>query len=280
MESPSVDPAHAVQRKQQLDAERRLPAASDVERVLEGVDQRAVIVEGRAVRLERPGMAVTLDGIGKGYVVDGGVAELNAVLFRSEYDDLQVNSFIVEEGQTIGLVQNAAETVNQGLEVDGRWAATEWLTLGGSVAWLDAEYEEYDKGTCSTTEQAAGLVNPCDKSGETPPYAPEFSGAVYADLVVPMGASLNFVANLTAYYSDEYFTEGSLDPAQEQDSYTRVSGRLGVEASDGKWDVSVIGRNLTEEEVLDVSQPWFGYNLGYIGAPRTITVQATYRFGN
>jgi outer membrane receptor protein involved in Fe transport len=210
----------------------------------------------------------------------GGVAELNAVLFRSEYDDLQVNSFIVEEGQTIGLIQNAAETVNQGLEVDGRWAATEWMTLGGSVAWLDAEYEKYKNGTCSTTEQAAGLTNPCNKSGETPPYAPEFSGSVYADFVIPMGASLNFVANLTAYYSDEYFTEGSLDPAQEQDSYTRVSGRLGVEASDGKWDVSVIGRNLTEEEVLDVSQPWFGYNLGYIGAPRTITIQANYRFGN
>ena len=87
-------------------------------------------------------------------------------------------------------------------------------------------------------------------------------------------------SSLDVIYSDEYFTEGSLDPAQQQDSYTRVSARLGVEDSDGTWDVSLIGRNLTEEEVLDVSQPWFGYNLGYIGAPRTFTIQATYRFGD
>jgi hypothetical protein len=40
----------------------------------------------------------------------------------------------------------------------------------------------------------------------------------------------------------------------------------------------VIGRNLTEEAVLNVTQPLFGYYLGYIGAPRTVTVQATYRF--
>ena len=103
---------------------------------------------------------------------------------------------------------------------------------------------------------------------------------MFADVTVPLGSSMNFVGNVTAAYSDEYYTDGTLDPAAEQDSYTRVSARLGLESSDGKWDVSVIGRNLTEEEVLDVTQPLFGYYLGYLGAPRTITIQGTYRFGN
>jgi len=216
----------------------------------------------------------------KARFADGNV-EFNATLFRSEYDDLQVNSFITDAGKTVGVISNAGETVNQGLEIDGRWAVTDWLILGGSAAYLDAEYESYETAACyvgeTPTDPAAPKV--CDKSGETPPYAPEFSGTIYGDLVIPMGANLNLVGNLTAAYSDAYFTDGTLDPVGEQDSYTRVSARLGVEAADGKWDVSVIGRNLTEEKVLDVTQPIFGYYLGYIGAPRTIAVQATYRFG-
>ena len=95
-----------------------------------------------------------------------------------------------------------------------------------------------------------------------------------------LGNSLQLMGNVTAAYSDDYYTDGTLDPVGEQDSYTRISARLGIGAQDGKWDVSVIGRNLTEEEVLDVSQPLFGYYLGYLGAPRTVTVQATYRFGS
>jgi iron complex outermembrane recepter protein len=210
----------------------------------------------------------------------GGVAELNAVLFRSEYEDLQVNSFITEGASTVGIVSNAGETINQGLEVDGRWAATDWLVLGGSVAFLDAEYDKYKTGACyagEPTTDPSGTI--CDKTGDTPPFAPEVSGTLFADVAFPIGGSLELTGNVTASYSDSYYTEGTLDPVGEQDSYTRLSARVGIGASDGRWDVSVIGRNLTEEEVLDVSQPLFGYYLGYLGAPRTVAVQATYRFG-
>ena len=211
----------------------------------------------------------------------GGVAEFNAVLFRSEYEDLQVNSFITEGASTVGVISNAGETINQGLEIDGRWAATDWLTIGGSAAFLDAEYDKYDAGACyvgEPTNDPTGTI--CDKTGDTPPYAPEVSGTLFADVTFALGNSLQLMGNVTAAYSDDYYTDGTLDPVGEQDSYTRISARLGIGAQDGKWDVSVIGRNLTEEEVLDVSQPLFGYYLGYLGAPRTVTVQATYRFGS
>ncbi len=49
--------------------ERGPPTASRVREVLRLVDYRAVRVAGRTVELA-PGMSITLDGIGKGYVVD------------------------------------------------------------------------------------------------------------------------------------------------------------------------------------------------------------------
>ncbi len=42
------------------------------------VDYRAIHVDALGIRLGQPGMAVTLDGIAKGYVVDQGVAALKA----------------------------------------------------------------------------------------------------------------------------------------------------------------------------------------------------------
>jgi len=59
----------------------RPPDASEIERMLEYVDHRGVRVDGRRVMLARPGMRLTLDGIGKGYVVDRAVDELRSCGF-------------------------------------------------------------------------------------------------------------------------------------------------------------------------------------------------------
>ncbi len=64
--------------RSQLAKHHRLPPAEVVEITLEGVDFRSVQVRGRTVALARSGAAITLDGIGKGYIVDQGVAVLRA----------------------------------------------------------------------------------------------------------------------------------------------------------------------------------------------------------
>jgi FAD:protein FMN transferase len=54
----------------------RLPAAEEVQAALALVDYRQVEIDGHDVRLGRPGMAITLDGIAKGFIVDRTVAVL------------------------------------------------------------------------------------------------------------------------------------------------------------------------------------------------------------
>ena len=51
-------------------------------------------------------------------------------------------------------------------------------------------------------------------------------------------------------------------------------------ASDNRWEVTLSGLNLTDEDVITYSNILFGYDIAYLGAPRTITLQGTYRFGN
>ena len=79
-------------------------------------------------------------------------------------------------------------------------------------------------------------------------------------------------------FSDEYHTNGPLDPVDLQDSWTKVSASLGVESTEGRWSVSLIGKNLTDEVILTTSQPFAGRYVGFIGSPRTVALQGKYRF--
>ncbi len=70
-----------------LDLYRRdsgLPREAEVEQTLDRVGYRKVRIDGRQVELS-PGMRITLDGIGKGYVVDRGVAELRSRGFNDVF---------------------------------------------------------------------------------------------------------------------------------------------------------------------------------------------------
>jgi len=70
----TVLPLLALYRRYKGEALLSQPSLLDQAR--QGVGQAGLRVDGRQVRLARPEMGITLDGIGKGYVVDQGVATL------------------------------------------------------------------------------------------------------------------------------------------------------------------------------------------------------------
>jgi outer membrane receptor protein involved in Fe transport len=212
-----------------------------------------------------------------------GAAELNVVAFYTEFDDLQVKSSSFEGIEVITNVGNAGEATTQGLEMDGRWAASDWLTLGGALAYLDASYDDYKNAPCN--QSGSTPANPsgegCDASGEDLVFAPDWTGSIFADVTFPVTDALNLVGNVTMSYSDEYLTDGTLDPQLLQDSYTKYDASVGIEASSGQWNVSVIGKNLSDEEINMSGQPLgAGYDIAYIMPPRLVVVQATWRFGS
>jgi iron complex outermembrane receptor protein len=207
-----------------------------------------------------------------------GFWELNATLFRTEFEDLQVNTF--DPATADSYVQNAAEVVTQGLELDGRWAVSDYLTLSAAYTYLDAEYEEFNPAPCAvdgSVPSSEQFPSACDASGRRTPYAPEQGASFSADIVAPLGDSLNFLGGLYLSYSDDYYTDSSLADFLKQDAYTQVDARIGMEASDSRWALGLIGSNLTDEIILNSAQV-FVANAGYLKTPRTFTLQATYRF--
>lgn len=215
-----------------------------------------------------------------------GAVQLNAALFQNEFDDLQVSTSLVtmDPGSgaviVIPVIANVASSTSRGLEVEALWAPTDWLQFGLAAALLDTEYDEFPNATCNSAnvanaDPATGL---CDLGGEPLPLAADYSGSLTADIAYPFGNGLEFLAGLAVNFSDAYFTDPTLEPTAEQDSWTTVDIRAGIGAADKRWSVSLVGRNLGEEAVLNFSQPFLG-NIGYIRPPRTIALQASYRIG-
>lgn len=191
--------------------------------------------------------------IGGKFTLLDGAAELNAALFRTEYTDLQTSQF---DG-TLGFnVTNAGEATTQGLELDGRWRVSEGLTLSAAMAYLDFEYDKFPNSQCYFDQQgqtSGPYAGQCDVSGQTREFTPEWTGSVTADYVHILSDALEFRSTLDLIYSDSYLTSPTLDPRTEQDAYTKVNLRLALGASDGQWEVALVGKNLTDEEVMTFS---------------------------
>lgn len=206
--------------------------------------------------------------------------ELNVSIFSTDYKDLQVNSFQTDNlGNTLASVKNAGEATSEGLEADLRWAANDWLQFGASIAFLNGEYDKYEEGPCSRTEGAATGGTICDFSGRQMPFAADSSGSVSAAIDTPLGSSMRFLAGVVVSYSDGYFTDTTLEPDLMQDSWTKVAARVGIADADNRWDLVLSGLNLTDEAILTGANILFGYDIVYLGAPRTVTLQGSMRFG-
>ncbi|MBR9909085.1 MAG: TonB-dependent receptor [Gammaproteobacteria bacterium] len=225
--------------------------------------------------------------LGGKFTLAGGAAELNAAIFRTEYTDLQTSQF---DGAIGFNVTNAGAATSQGLELDGRWRLTQGLTLSGSFAYLDFEYDKFPNAECFFGQAPNSPMAPflCDVSGQRREYTPEYQASLSAEYIHPVGADLELTTAFDLIYSDDYFASATLDPNLVQESFTKVNARIGIGANDGKWDLALVGKNLTDEEVVSfgnttplattLTQGNGAVYYAFYDRPRSIALQARLRF--
>jgi outer membrane receptor protein involved in Fe transport len=218
--------------------------------------------------------ALALEVGGKTTLLNGR-ATLNFALFRTEYDDLQVSSY---DGVSF-VVGNAAKAISQGLEVDGVVRLTESLTVSGSLAYLDATYDEFDNATCTAAQSGGNPLCTQDLGGETLSQAPEWSANLAFDHLWSLSDELNLHSHIDFSYSDEHYLAADRDERSLQDAYTLVNARLALSAANAGWEVALLGKNLTDEEYFTfASDAGFqnGAFFAFTGAPRTLAIQVKF----
>ena len=215
----------------------------------------------------------------------GGIAELNTAIFWTEFENLQVSVFDGTLGFNVG---NAAGAVTRGIEFDGRVALSEHLLLAGGLAFLDFEFQDHKFGTCiqdQVPDQPNGIN--CDFSGKTNQYAADYSGNITLAYERALNHELMLRANLDAIFTDDYHPSPNLDDRIKQDGYVQFNGRVSLSSLDGRWEVALLGKNLTDELAIlyGVDTPVAKKVIagttthhGFVNAPRSVALQMNYRW--
>ena len=225
---------------------------------------------------------------GKFTVLDGR-GRINAALFHSKYEDLQVSTFDGNAGFVVG---NAAESVVTGLEADWTFAVTEHLILSGALALLNAEYESFPDSGCTSAQVIAWVAAgnsraTCtqDLSGRQLRFAPDWAANIAARYVRPIASNLELGFSVDINASDDAIIAADGDALLDQKAHEKINARISLGSADGKWSIAVVGKNLGDEATTtfgnDVPLGSLGFDGTYfqhIDPPRTITLQGRWSF--
>jgi iron complex outermembrane recepter protein len=220
------------------------------------------------------------------------VAEINAAVFYTEYDDLQTSVF---DGGVGFNVVNAGKAEIKGVELDGRWFVHEYVTFSGALGYLDFKFDDYTVAQCwfgqSVLEPASvtnAALQQCDASGERKEYTPEWKGTLAANFNYPISDYMELRATIDLQYSDEYLWSPQLDPRSMQDSYHKINARIALAQAEEKWELALIGNNLNDERTINYGGTGVLANVATAGTgnayyvfsdrPRSYALQAVYRF--
>ena len=177
-----------------------------------------------------------------------GRAIFNAALYHTKIQDLQVSVF---DG-VLGYVVGNADARSQGLEVDGRFAITPNLTLRAAGALTDFEFTKYPNGQCYPGQVPDGPTGQCDYKGKTNQLVPDWQATLAIDWRHALTDGLEFRSTADMFASDSYFLSPTLDPNQVQGSYAKFNLRLAIGDPGHRWEVAVLGKNLTDKRTVSM----------------------------
>ena len=245
-----------------------------------------------------------------------GRLRLDGNLFTYRYTGLQVDFFDASKIQYQTF--NAGSATTQGAEVNVEWAPKE---VEGLILHANANYDLstygsfndapcYDGQTpaqgCNVTRFTNPVSNllgarPCrvgvevcnaqNLSGSPTALAPRWTMSLQADYDFPIQNNLVVGLSGSVKYSGAYKLSAINIPVDTQPGYATFDARISLGSDDDRWQVALIGKNLTNTYVLygayDASGSgggtgtaggFHGDQIGFPGNPRTFELQATYKY--
>jgi iron complex outermembrane receptor protein len=190
---------------------------------------------------------------------------LNISAFQSDYKSLQETVTITPSFRP---VRNAASARIRGVELESVARFIPNLTVSTAVGYLDPKYKKFlaDLGT--------GVVT--DNSFLTFPYTAKWTASVRSDYVIPLsgdkgdvtlGLDVNYRSQ--ANYSSVTQTQVGL-----QKKYALLNGAITYASANGKYKLSVYGKNLTDKYYINTADTGNGlYAWNIVGAPRTFGIR-------
>lgn len=230
---------------------------------------------------------------------------LNLGAYRYNFSGLQVDYYDPINVQYI--TRNAGSSRVQGVELEMEFAprGLPGLTLRGTVNYNQSKYRNF-VGPCFTGQsQAEGcnIFGPGDDplttlpslqqlGGRSTANAPRWVGTLGFDYQTDVSSGLNFGVSADMRYSARYNASPFANPDAMQKSYVTLDASIRLGTVDERWEFAVIGKNLTNRQILTGAQDITGTGagtgtvaggvgadfFGYSSLPRTVQAQVSFRY--
>lgn len=216
--------------------------------------------------------------VGYKYATDSVTFDIAA--FYYDYEDLQVATFDGPQS----LIENAADSRVYGVEAQARFALTERLSLNIGGAWIDAEYESFDRSQAWTQcldfaacGEAFGMFLPSyiEAAGMRMQRTPEFTANLGASYSTPLAGGVLDLSGTLYYTSDFYFDSSE---QFKQDSYELLSLRAAWTDASDRYTVAIFGDNLTDSKYRAQVLPQQLGALSMWGMPATVGISLNVRY--
>jgi outer membrane receptor protein involved in Fe transport len=203
--------------------------------------------------------------------------------YSYKYDDLQVASY---NADTISfIIKNAATAKIEGVQGSFEWSALDEVTLRGNIGYNRARYDSFRNAQCFTGQTAAtGCVGGTQNLADEPLLrAPDLTYSLGVDYNPGLIAGWNTTLSVQGSHSASFQTAADYAPGGFQEAYWLLNAAVRVGPDDGRYEVAVIGRNLTDSYYMLNSNGWSGAGnadqfVGFFNRPREVVVQGTVRF--
>jgi iron complex outermembrane receptor protein len=187
---------------------------------------------------------------------------VNAALFYSEFDDMQLGFNTNPADLSEVLLQNAGEATVGGLELEVAAAPTDNLNLGLSYTYLDPEIDRVDALPGTIFDPATNPLSPYQVGDNIAnlfalPYTSENSYNVSADWTFARFGASALSAHLNYRWEDDFFASAPAGPGvpnrefYQIDAHDTLDARLmwSFDLSEGRqMRLSVWGTNILDDE--------------------------------
>ena len=206
----------------------------------------------------------------------GGRATANLTVYRTDVKDFQDRAF---DGISFNVL-NVGKVRQQGVEADLRWKPLEALRFVAGVGYLDSRYLDY-----RAAPPLPGDTTPQDITGVRKTFSPRWQLVLDADWTARLGGGLTWFAGAGWQFlgRQNIGLISNDNPQSEQGGYGLLGARTGLRSASGKWELAVLGNNLTDKGYcLTLADQPLGATLGaqdatnhsmvqrcVVGAPRT-----------
>lgn len=200
---------------------------------------------------------------------------LNMAAFSTDFTNLQVSSFTGTSFTT----GNAAEARSRGVEGDASLRIGEGLTLGGSLAYLDAYYTDYPGAAC--VYNAPVGCTTMNLAGYRLTRAPEWKWNAYAEARIPLASDWSLTGRVAVDHTGASIYQDDRNPNNIMPGYTKLDARIALASDAHDVEVALVGRNLTNKVSFSqsfgvpfVAQTW----AVFVNPSRTIALEVTKGF--